>query len=400
MASDGHDEVSKEQREFSRRRFLRHAGVAAAAVPLYGGLAEILGEQGASAATYKRNSDNAFFASHPKYKFVMVNHVTTNSFFTATIYGIQDACALTGCSYQWTGSASSIVSQMVSAFNTAIAAKANGIGCCLIDNTAFNAPVDTALSHGIPVIAYNADVSAGVPNNRHGLRRPEQPDRGRGGRGSRSSSTVSRRAISSPGSSRRRERGTSSRGSTARSRSSTKAGVNFVEVGTSATEGAPEYNKISAWYAGHKDVKFMFAVDSGDSDAIAQFIQKNKLKGKVGAAGWDVGTPVVQGINAGNLTFTIDQQAYLQGFDTIMQLYLYNVSGGLMKPTNTDTGLGIVVKSTVKPYLATEQVRGDEREAADPEAARVDPALVVASVQSGAPTPYCCPGGRPAGAAA
>ena len=55
---------------------------------------------------------------------------------------------------------------MVSAFNTAIAAKANGIGCCLIDNTAFNTPVDTALSHGIPVIAYNADVSPGTKNNR------------------------------------------------------------------------------------------------------------------------------------------------------------------------------------------------------------------------------------------
>ncbi len=72
MAADGHDEVGKEQRELSRRRFLRHAGVAAAAVPVYGGLAEILGAQGASAATYKRNDDNAFFASHPKYKFVMV----------------------------------------------------------------------------------------------------------------------------------------------------------------------------------------------------------------------------------------------------------------------------------------------------------------------------------------
>ncbi len=102
----------------------------------------------------------------------------------------------------------------------------------------------------------------------------------------------------------------------------------------------------------------MFAVDSGDSDAIAQLIQKNNLKGKVGAAGWDVGTPVVQGVSAGNLTFTIDQQAYLQGFDTIMQLYLYNVSGGLMKPTNTDTGLGIVVKSTVKPYLAKNRFSG------------------------------------------
>jgi len=55
---------------------------------------------------------------------------------------------------------------MVSAFNTAIAQKAKGIGCCLIDNTAFNSPVDQALSSGIPVIAYNADVSPGTKNAR------------------------------------------------------------------------------------------------------------------------------------------------------------------------------------------------------------------------------------------
>jgi simple sugar transport system substrate-binding protein len=66
----------------------------------------------------------------------------------------------------------------------------------------------------------------------------------------------------------------------------------------------------------------------------------------------------VQGIKDGNLTFTIDQQAYLQGFDTLMQLFLYNVSGGLMKPTNTDTGLGIVVQSNVDPYLAKNRFSG------------------------------------------
>jgi len=357
MAADGHDEVSKEQREFSRRRFLRRAGVAAAVVPLYGGLAEILGEQGASAATYKRNSDNAFFASHPKYKFVMVNHVTTNSFFTATIYGIQDACALTGCSYQWTGSASSIVSQMVAAFNTAIAGKANGIGCCLIDNTAFNAPVDSALSHGIPVLAYNADVSAGTPNNRQAYVGQNNLTAGAAVAAQVLKTGVKKGdlvagIIATPGTGNIQPRIDGAKPVLV------KAGVKFVEVGTSATEGAPEYNKISAWYAGHKDVKFMFGVDSGDSDAIAQFIQKNKLKGKLGGAGWDVGTPVVQGINAGNLTFTIDQQAYLQGFDTIMQMYLFNVSGGLMKPTNTDTGLGIVVKGTVAPYLAQNRFEG------------------------------------------
>src|SRR5262249_36786137 len=100
------------------------------------------------------------------YKFVMVNHVTTNPFFTATIYGCQDACALTGTKFQWTGSKTSLLSAMVSAFNAAIPGKANGICLCLIDNTAFNAPVDSALGKGIPVIAYNADVAPSAPNHR------------------------------------------------------------------------------------------------------------------------------------------------------------------------------------------------------------------------------------------
>ena len=356
MESDKPDEVSEAQREFSRQRFLRRVGVAAAAAPLYAGLTGILGEEGASAATYRRHSDNAVFASHPKYHFVMVNHVTTNSFFTATIYGIQDACALTGCSYQWTGSANSIVSQMVSAFNTAIAGKAKGIGCCLIDNTAFNKPVDSALSHGIPVIAYNADVAAGTPNSRQAY--VGQNNLTAGAAVAQQILKVAKKGdlvggiIATPGTGNIQPRIDGAKPVL------TKAGIKFVEVGTSATEGSPEYNKISSWYAGHKDVKFMFAVDSGDSNALAQLIQKNNLKGKVGAAGWDLGTPVVQAIDAGELTFTIDQQAYLQGFDTIMQLYLFNVSGGLMKPTNTDTGLGIVVKGTVAPYLAQNRFEG------------------------------------------
>ncbi|HEY7967703.1 MAG TPA: substrate-binding domain-containing protein [Solirubrobacteraceae bacterium] len=357
MASDGHDEISKEQWDFSRRRFLRWAGGTAAGATAFGGLAGILGEEDASAATLgRRYSHEAAFASHPKYHFVMVNHVTTNSFFTATKYGIADACAITGCTSQWTGSTNSIVGDMVSAFNAAIASKAAGIGCCLIDNTAFNAPVDNALTKGIPVIAYNADVSAGVKNNRMAyvgqnnltagaavgkevLKHVKKGDLVAG-------------VIATPGTGNIQPRIDGAKPVL------TAAGINFQEVGTSATEGAPEYNKITSWYAGHKDVKFMFGVDSGDSDAIATFIQKNNLKGKVGGAGWDVGTPVIQGISAGNLTFTIDQQAYLQGFDTIMQLYLFNVSGGLMKPTNTDTGLGIVVKSNVKPYVATNRFEG------------------------------------------
>ena len=264
MSTEGHDEISNEQRELSRRRFLRNAGLAAS-LPLIGGVVEILSEQGAGASTYKRNNEHPFFAKHPKYHFVMVNHVTTNSFFTATQYGIHDAANLLGVSTQWTGSTNSVVSQMVSAMDSAIAANANGIGVCLIDNTAFNAPVDTALSTGIPVVSYNADVEAGFVNNRmayigqsnltagaavatHILKHVKHGDKVAG-------------IIATPGTANIQPRINGAKPVFK------KAGIHFVEVGTSATEGSPEYNKIQSWYAGNKDVKFMMAVDSGDSDA-------------------------------------------------------------------------------------------------------------------------------------
>ncbi|MGH2887486.1 MAG: substrate-binding domain-containing protein, partial [Solirubrobacteraceae bacterium] len=158
------DSPYKRLKQMTRRTALTGGAAAIAATVL-----EACGSSkstSSSAATTAASTGGGAFGSSGSHKFVMVNHVTTNSFFTATIYGCQDACALTGSSFQWTGSTDSIVSQMVSAFNSALAANANGIGCCMIDNTAFNSPVDQALSKGVPVIAYNADVAEGSKNNR------------------------------------------------------------------------------------------------------------------------------------------------------------------------------------------------------------------------------------------
>ncbi|MBV9606044.1 MAG: substrate-binding domain-containing protein [Solirubrobacterales bacterium] len=346
------DDPYKRFKQLTRRTALTGGAAAIAATVL-----EACGSSKTTTSAAAASNGSGTFGTSKSNHFVMICHVTTNSFFTATIYGIQDACALTGSSYQWTGSNNSIISEMVSAFNSAIAAKANGIGCCLIDNTAFNSPVNTALSQGIPVIAYNADVSAGAKNSRMAYVGQNNLTAGAAvgeailKAGVKSGDLVAG-IIATPGTGNIQPRIDGAKPVLK------AAGVNFQEVGTSATEGSPEYNKISSWYAGNKSVRWMMAVDSGDSNAVAQFIKNQGLAGKVGASVWDVGLPVVQAIQAGYVTATIDQQAYLQGFDTIMQLFLWNVSGGLMKPTNTDTGLGIVTKANVTPYLTPSRFEG------------------------------------------
>ena len=105
---------------------------------------------------------DSFIKSHPKWKFVFVNHVTTNLFFVPTIYGIQDGLLAARDELPVDGPKTSDISEMVNAFNAGITAKASGIAVCLVSLTAFNGPTNRAMDRGIPVLSYNAD----APNNR------------------------------------------------------------------------------------------------------------------------------------------------------------------------------------------------------------------------------------------
>src|SRR5688572_13252817 len=133
----------------TRRRLLAGTGLASASLAATGLLSACGQEKAATDAIGN-------FPKTPNWKFVFVNHVTTNPFFTPTQYGAEDACKLLGCTYQWTGSANSVVAEMVNATNTAVTSRADGIALAVVDKAAFRSPVDQALDAGIPVVSFNA----------------------------------------------------------------------------------------------------------------------------------------------------------------------------------------------------------------------------------------------------
>src|SRR2546422_11073797 len=99
---------------FDRRAFLRRTALTGVAA---GSVSTIIAACGSSASS--GGGSTSVFGSHPSYKFVFVNHVTTNPLFTPTQYRIPDACKLLGRSYQWTGSENSDGSQIVNPLNKA-----------------------------------------------------------------------------------------------------------------------------------------------------------------------------------------------------------------------------------------------------------------------------------------
>ena len=97
-----------------------------------------------------------------------------------------------------------------------------------------------------------------------------------------------------------------------------------------------------------------FAVDGGSTQSVGQIVAKYGLGAKgVRSGGYDLTPLSVQSVQRGSLNFTIDQQPYLQGFVPVMQLFLYKLSGGLLAPSNTNTGLKFVTRANVAKYLRT-----------------------------------------------
>ena len=96
----------------------------------------------------------------------------------------------------------------------------------------------------------------------------------------------------------------------------------------------------------------VFAVDGGDTALLGTSLAKYNLVGKVAAGGFDLEPQTLSAISAGQINFTVDQSPYLQGFLPTLYLYLWQLSGGLVAPPTTNTGLKFVTKGNVTPYTA------------------------------------------------
>jgi simple sugar transport system substrate-binding protein len=340
----------------TRRKLLAGTGLVSASAAASALLTACSSSSNASTATQAAGN----FPKTPKWQFWFVNHVTTNLFFVPTINGTKDAAALLALpTPKWGGSQNSIPAEMVSYMNTAIAAKAAGIATTVINakpsDTTFTTPVKKAMDAGIPVVSYNADgpILNGKPTP--GTNRLCYVGQALYLSGQQMGLRIKSLAkpglvvifIATPGSANIQPRfdGASS--------VLKPAGYTVAMQATGAStsgEGTAE----KAYLVGHKSsLKGAFAVDAGSTELLGAQLASVGLAGKIPAGGFDLTQGTLTAIKNGQLEFTIDQDPYLQGFLPTFYLYMFNLTGGLVHPPDTDTGLTFVTKSNVGPYLNT-----------------------------------------------
>jgi len=345
----------------ARRRLLQGTGLVSAA----GAASALLAACGSNSSTASGTGTAAAkaavgnFPSTPTWQFWFVNHVTTNLFFVPTQFGMADAAALLGIPKpKWTGSTDSIAADMVTQINAAVAAKANGIATTVINSspsdTTFQVPVSAAMNAGIPVVSYNADgpLINGVATP--GTNRLCYVGQALYTSGQQMGNRIMTLAttpgkvvifIATPGTANIQPRydGAAS--------VLTPKGYSVEMVATGATT-AVEGPAEKAWLLGNgSKIVAACAVDGGSSEQLGPQLASVGLAGKIPAGCFDMEPGTLTAINSGQVSFTINQDPYLQGFLPVLYLYLFNLTGGLVAPPDTDTGLTFVDKSNVGEFL-------------------------------------------------
>jgi simple sugar transport system substrate-binding protein len=347
----------------TRRTLLTGSGLVSATAAASALLTACGSSTSSAAASVTARTAAGDFPATPAWQFWFVNHAYTKPFFVPTQYGFQDAAALLHIPVpKWGGSANtSSVPEMVSFLDSAIAAKANGIATTVIDSTGFTAPVARAMNAGIPVVSYNADgtVTKGVPDigtNRLCYVGQALYDSGIA-MGNRIKSLITTPGhivifITTPGTGNLQPRydGAAS--------VLTPAGFKVSEIATGAASNVQEGPENSYILAHKSTLKGAFAVDAGSTEFLGPVLAKNGLASMIPAGGFDLLPGTLAAIKAGQLDFTIDQNPYLQGFLPTLYLYLFHLSGRLVAPPDTDTGLTFVTKATVHGYLVPSRFEG------------------------------------------
>jgi simple sugar transport system substrate-binding protein len=343
----------------TRRRLLQGTGLVSATAAASALLAACGSKAGASGSTANAAGNAAGnFPTTPKYKFTFVNHVTDNAFFTPTQYGFQDCAALLGIDTpSWTGANSTqpTVPTMLTALNAAIAANSDGIATTVVDATAFVSPINKALTAGIPLVTYNANGATNNPTNGmayigQALYASGQEVGARIAAGMPHGGTACG-IIAQPGSLNIQPRLDGANAAILAAGKGLKilhtAGFDSGASQSQETTTVPEFIQANG-----PKLKGVFAVDGGSTALLGPALAKFGLTGKVTSGGFDLEPATLTAIKAGQLGFTIDQSPYLQGFLPCLYLYMFQLSGGLVAPSETDTGLKFVTKDNAAPYTA------------------------------------------------
>ncbi len=269
--------------------------------------------------------------------FHMVTHSDDGTFWSVVKKGMEDACEDVGVNCVWSPSFND-PSKQVSDIEAAVAAGSDGIGVSLANPTAVAPAATAAVAAGIPVVTLNSGIDQyqGIGAITH-IGQTEI-DAGRGA-GERFNSLGATKVFCA-----QQEQGNVGLEERCEGAGQTFNGEVVTQFVGPDTNPEEQINTIAAALAADPAINAVFGV--GPIVAFRAVDACEQAGRDCFIGGVDISEDVVAAIEAGDINFTIDQQQYLQGYLTIVTLYLnvtnLNTVGGgspvFTGPGFVDTG--------------------------------------------------------------
>ncbi len=278
--------------------------------------------------------------------FHMVTHSDDGTFWSVVKKGMEDACSALGVNCVWSPSFND-PSKQVSDIEAAVAAGSNGIGVSLANPTAVAPAAKAAVDAGIPVVTLNSGVNdyQGIGAITHIGQTEIAAGRGAGLRFNDLGATKVLCAQQEQGNVGLEER--------CQGLEETFNGEVVTRFVGGDTEPETQINTILAELQADTDINAVFGVGPIVAFRAVDACQQAGRDCSIG--GVDNSEDVTREIESGNINFTIDQQQYLQGYLTIVTLFLnvtnLNTVGGgnpvLTGPGFVDTANVAEIKALV-----------------------------------------------------
>ena len=274
-------------------------------------------------------------------RYVMVTHGEGNDPFWPVVQkGGEDAAAAIGADFEYIYNPSADMADMASSIQAAAATQPDGMVISLPDPDALGAAIKAAVAAGVPVITMNSGLETSASLG--ALMHVGQPEYLAG----------------------------QSAGARAKAEGATKALCMIQEAYNTAlvdrcegygeavpmeftdttSDPATIQTRATAALQSNPDVDAVLSVGPHVCDAVAKAL--DDLGMTVHHSCFDLSPAVMDLINAGKVSFTIDQQQRLQGYMPIIVLHLYNNSAGLLPGANIPSGPGFVDKSNASSVAA------------------------------------------------
>lgn len=283
-------------------------------------------------------------AQTPKPKVTLIIYTAaTVEFFIPVVNGAKEAADMLGVDLDIQYGDSDPVKQN-NLIDTAVANKVNGIAVSISDDDAFDDSVCKAVKAGIPVVSFNVDDSKGAAGNcRLAFMGQNFVETGY---------LIAKRMIKDHNIGKGDLVFTPVEWPEAVYASARYAGVKKALdevsataelIGTGANLSEVQTKEVQ-YLLGHPETKAIIGLGSSPLTVASKAIEEAKMKIPLG--GFDLTQDIIDGIEKGTITATVDQQPYSQGFYAIAQLALYLKYG--LYPSDMNTGgMGLVDKTNV-----------------------------------------------------